>query len=979
MAQSYNEIAIIIEQEAELRILLAKIDEAYLRHKLVGDSFNAEKEAYQVFKSAMIIELVGMQIVFRGEDCYRKQVQELILTSAVAFDKLARYFPIEIIKSFDGQIHPAIHAALCYCACLNPQNAITVIERLQNNISQKDFEAVSLTKKDAFFQLMVFNLLGRKIKWAQNAAKNLIKLEAIDSDDGAILHNLAQAVLVLTEYLLYGQDYYQAMESCMIYFKEVNERPLDALYTFIVQGLGLVFDQMFEYSVWRHLNLERQYMDYLVNRKNVYELWQSQLDAVRAGCLENTSFVVSLPTSSGKTLLAELKTIKYLFEADKKVVYIAPTKALGQQVLRSIKSGVEAIGKVASLIMNIADKLDSDAYSKADFVIITPEKLELMIRSDPEIITSIGLVISDEFHNIGQDERGLKLEFLLWRLRKQDSIAFFILSAVIPNSEEIATWIDGLSVQLHWRPTRVVHGFSIKGSNNVRLSGLNSPIEVPPIPKISYTTTLAAAFRNIGAVLVIDMTKEWVENKAKQFLRLVKNGDISNHRLQLSEQLKLVCGDEHPIVEMVKYGFAYHHADLEGEVKILLEKEMKRGVINLLFATTTLAEGVDFPVTTVIISSLFQSGNQISHRLLGNIAGRAGRAGHVNEGYAIFICPEKWKNEDAVNFWRSSNEPVYSVLSNVAKMMHDPNRYLKKWEKFVRVPDESKIEWLHRILETLESYIWTLIKEGVISESEESMGELLAELFITAPDVDSNAKTTLKKWMIKRQEYIQTTVIPEEVQSILICTGFSFVSSQKIYNSILEYAQINDTIKLDDNFIEWFIKLALEIDEVKPRKKYKNVNHMAVLKKWIFSEEEDLSDFFIKNTRMQQAEYVSTQIRFSFSWLAFAIGKVLEQIDHSQLEIYVQYLADFVRRGTTNPVIVHLCEYGFDKDTAKLIEEHCSIVISGDKAEDSLSFVLWASFVDFDELIRKIDAQNYAIRKELVNNLLNFENDEDAF
>lgn len=978
MVQIYNELAVIKEQWSELKLLLAEIDRAYLEHRLTGTPFCMEEQAYQAFKSAMTIELVSMQIIFRGGIDYRQQVQELILTAAEAFDKLARYFPIETIKGFDGQIHPAVHAALCYCVCLNPQNAITVINRLRSSISLKDFQAVSLTKNDALFQLMLFNLLGRKIKLAQNAAINLLKLTGTSSDDEAILHDLAQAVYALTKFILHGQDYDQVSEACRLYLSEVNKRPLDALYTFIVQGLYLVFYQMFEYSVWRHLDMDRKYMDYLVNRKGVYELWQSQLDAVRQGCLEEANFVVSLPTSSGKTLLAELRTIQHLVKAENKVVYIAPTKALGQQVLRSVKPGVEAIGKVASLVMNIADKLDSDTYSKADFVIITPEKLELMIRSDPEILNSIGLVVIDEFHNIGQDERGLKLEFLLWRLRKQDCVSFFILSAVIPNSEEIAAWINGASVQLQWRPTKVVHGYSIKGTNNVILSGLKA-IAIPPLSKISYTTTLAAAFRNIGAVLVIDMTKEWVENKAKEFLALAQKGDVSISGVELSEKLKLVCGEQHPIVEMVKYGFAYHHADLEGEVKILIERAMKRGAINLLFATTTLAEGVDFPVTTVIISSLFQSGKQISHRLLANISGRAGRAGHVNEGYAIFNCPEQWDHQKAQSFWRADDEPIYSVLSDIAKMIHEPDVYLTKKEKkngrFIKVPDEAKIEWMSKILSTLESYIWTLIKEGVLSDDEETIEALLAELFTTAPDVDTVVKNSLKRWMVDRREYVQTMAIPEEAQNILICTGFSFVSSQKIYNSVLAYAHKN-IIKLDNQFLEWFVNLALEIEEVKPRKKYKDLDHVGILQEWVLRVDGDTSHFFGKGARLKQAEYISTQIRFSFAWLAFAVGKVLEQIDQSPLEMYPQYFADFIRWGTTNPMIIHLCEYGFDKNTAKMIAKHYQLRTAGNKAEDSLSFIGWASFMDFEELLRTIDVQNYATRKKLIDDLLNREESE---
>lgn len=979
MAPAFNELSHAAETRDKLTKLVIELDKQYLSHKLSGATFDSENLVADIFRYAMCLEVLATQIIFRGGEGYRDLLNDMLHVAAEAFEKLVRYFPIGLIERHDGQVHPAVHAALCYAACLNHQNAITVINRLYTNVNFNDFQTPGMSRIDTLFQWMLFNLLGRKMLLADRVAANVIAETTADiNSDRDKIKKLALAVKVLTEYMLNGGDIKKVYHDYFSALKDIGSDINDALYIFIIQVLNAIGLQMLEFSTRRNLQLDERFVQYLINDRGIFELWQSQLEAIKAGCLTESNVVVSLPTSSGKTLLAELRTIAFLSGYDKKVIYLVPTKALGQQILRSIRPGVESIGKNAGLVMNISDQIDSDTYENSNFVVITPEKLELMIRNRPEILDEVGLVVVDEFHSIGQDDRGLKLDFLLYRLKKLDGVLFFILSAVVDNVEEVAEWIHGLPVKLNWQPTKVTHGYYIRQGNQVTISKVGS-LEIPIIPDINETVSLAAAFNEIGAVLIIDMTKDGVENKAREFLDYKKDArQPTNEQVELSNQLELLYSETHPLVEMTRHGIAYHHADMENEARSLIERALKQKQIDVLFATTTLAEGVDFPVTSVIISSLFQSGKPISMRLLNNISGRAGRAGYVNEGYAIIVCPQKWSKKDALELWRKPNEPLYSVLSDVARVLYHPEKYLYRrkrksdgtWEI---VLDEAKSGWLERILSTLESYIWALANEGIITIDDNSIDELIGELFLFPTTAEEEEKGALHGWIVQRRDELQQIKIPENVQKVLVCTGFSFVSCQRIFDEVEEYIGKAGTVYLNEDFVEWFVELAMKVKEVKPKKKYKKLQHFAILKTWVFGDGADIQVYFGAKEKLKMAEYVATQIRLLFSWLAYAVAKVIEESYGESLGFHIQYLPDFIAYGTSNPIVVNLRDLGFDKVTAAKIAEYYPNEVTGNKAQDAALLSIWLNLFDLDELLRNMDSQNLVVRKRLLKNIVNFE------
>ena len=127
-----------------------------------------------------------------------------------------------------------------------------------------------------------------------------------------------------------------------------------------------------------------------------------------------------MPTSSGKTLIAELQTIYHVLNKRKKVLYICPTNALVHQIyyehyLRFIKMGVNSLKLTGSYDQTYL--IDDFIIENSSFIIMTPEKFDLLWRNNQEkFLNSFSLIIFDEFQLIEDRRRGLKYELLISRL-----------------------------------------------------------------------------------------------------------------------------------------------------------------------------------------------------------------------------------------------------------------------------------------------------------------------------------------------------------------------------------------------------------------------------------------------------------------------------------------------------------------------------------------------------------------------------------
>ena len=147
------------------------------------------------------------------------------------------------------------------------------------------------------------------------------------------------------------------------------------------------------------------------------ELWPSQMDAAKRAADPTDDLVVALPTSAGKTRIAELATLIAL-SMDKRVLVVTPLRALSAQSERTFRSRFAPLGATVSSLYGKSglSEGDADALRSHQIIVSTPEKLDFALRSDPAIIADIGLIVLDEGHLIGPGEREIHYEVLVQRL-----------------------------------------------------------------------------------------------------------------------------------------------------------------------------------------------------------------------------------------------------------------------------------------------------------------------------------------------------------------------------------------------------------------------------------------------------------------------------------------------------------------------------------------------------------------------------------
>ncbi len=191
-----------------------------------------------------------------------------------------------------------------------------------------------------------------------------------------------------------------------------------------------------------------------VRSKSVIDLWPSQLAALDRGFLkpELTDHVLRMPTSAGKTRLAEFDILATLSNhPEAACIYVVPFIALANETRETLRASLGRIGlRVTDLFEGEYEltELDQAILDRNDVVICTPEKLDLVIRRNADFLKRVGLFIFDEGHMIDHTSRGVHYEFLIERLRRfrqRAALGFRILvmSAVVPNASDLSEWVSG--------------------------------------------------------------------------------------------------------------------------------------------------------------------------------------------------------------------------------------------------------------------------------------------------------------------------------------------------------------------------------------------------------------------------------------------------------------------------------------------------------------------------------------------------------
>jgi len=201
---------------------------------------------------------------------------------------------------------------------------------------------------------------------------------------------------------------------------------------------------------------------YEILSAEIKELRPAQKKAVKAGLLDGKNVLVCTPTASGKTLIAELASLKAVLEKKKKAIYIVPLKALASEKYREFKRKYDKVAKVA---LSIGNMDSADPYlADYDIIITTSEKLDSLMRHHTPWLLNVGVVVIDEIHLLNDPGRGPTLEIIITLLRKViKDVQIVGLSATIGNPEELAEWLEAKLVEDTWRPVLLKKGVYLNG------------------------------------------------------------------------------------------------------------------------------------------------------------------------------------------------------------------------------------------------------------------------------------------------------------------------------------------------------------------------------------------------------------------------------------------------------------------------------------------------------------------------------------
>lgn len=425
------------------------------------------------------------------------------------------------------------------------------------------------------------------------------------------------------------------------------------------------------------------------------DLWPSQLEGARRAVNDNDDLVVSLPTSAGKTRIAELCILRCL-AIGKRVLFITPLRALSAQTESTLRKTFLPLGKsVSSLYGSIGTSdFEQDVLKTQNIVVGTPEKLDFALRNDPTLIDDVGLIILDEGHMIGLSEREIHYEMQIQRLLKREDVdqrRIVCLSAILPDGdqfEDFVGWLrrdkEGSAIQSDWRPTDLRFGEIVWRANSGRIdftigeeqpfipgyiqpsipSLPNPGVRKTPFPKNAQELTLAAAWRlteDEHTVLIYCPQRSSVDAFAKTIIDLHKRGalatvlSVPEQRLELAKVLGYEwLGDNHPIVECLGIGVAIHHGALPTPFRKEMEKLLQEGVLKVTVSSPTLAQGLNLAATAIIVHSIYRSGGLIDASEFKNVVGRAGRA--FVDTHGLVLHPIFDRHDWRKNQWRELAE-----------------------------------------------------------------------------------------------------------------------------------------------------------------------------------------------------------------------------------------------------------------------------------------------------------------------------------
>ncbi|XP_047962901.1 DExH-box ATP-dependent RNA helicase DExH15 chloroplastic [Salvia hispanica] len=604
------------------------------------------------------------------------------------------------------------------------------------------------------------------------------------------------------------------------YGDEEDEEVLEA-----TEGVGPRYEEFKWQRVERIRNEVREFGEDIIDVEELASVYDFRIDKFQRlsiqAFLKGSSVVVSAPTSSGKTLIAEAAAVA-TFSRGKRLFYTTPLKALSNQKFRDFREtfGDTNVGLLTG---------DSAVNKDAQILIMTTEILRNMLYrsvgtdSSESMLSDVDVIVLDEVHYLSDISRGTVWEEIVIYCPKQ--VQLICLSATVANPDELAGWIGQIHgktelVTSSKRPVPLTWHFSTKtallplldqkGTSMNRKLSLNQlqldssrdnvykdenprrrkskkyQFDVPPltkhdmnsirrsqVPQVVDTLWHLKARDMLPAVWFIFSRKGC--DAAVQYLEdcnLLDDCEITEVELALKKfRVKYPDAVRESSAKGLLRGVAAHHAGCLPLWKSFIEELFQKGLVKVVFATETLAAGINMPARTAVVSSLtkrIDSGRTfLSSNELLQMAGRAGRRGIDEKGHVVLLQTPYEGAEECCKVLFSGLEPLVSQFTASYGMVLN----LLAGAKFARSSAESDDlnnsqsgRTLEEARKLVEQSFGNYVGSNVMLAAKEELARIQTEIQLLASEITDEAIDKKSKKLLSHTSYKEIADLQEELR-----------------------------------------------------------------------------------------------------------------------------------------------------------------------------------------------------------------------
>ncbi|MCB9237388.1 MAG: DEAD/DEAH box helicase [Flammeovirgaceae bacterium] len=553
------------------------------------------------------------------------------------------------------------------------------------------------------------------------------------------LYHFAKSIEILGQYLIEGRplepetQLHYHLNLSSEFAKKSGNISLSLLYQFF-EALAV---KMVRNTIWyttRGVNNWVTRFNQFISKqdeKGVFELLYPQRESIIDGELLNPAhraIVVNLPTSSGKTMIAEYRILQALNQFEQQggwVAYVVPTKALVNQIYIQLRRD---LGSIGIQVEKASGAIDLDGFeqhlveesgnrTEFDILVTTYEKMNLLVRQGLGTTTERPLVLTvvDEAHNIEEESRGLTLEFLLSTIKNDcEEANFLLMTPDISNSTEVVDWLAGdrgnvVNLELDWwQPNeRVVGAIEVSGrarTYDLLLRTLHTEKgtyeigEAIPLAHIENAEQTKSQVSN-SKIRIASCASGEILNLANPIIVLAADPSEtytiaenlykkSDNEFESDQDIELLIrlvqselGRDFPLARFLRRRIAVHSSALPDDIRFFIEDLMAQEKLQALVATTTIAQGINFPVSAVVLGAYnYPFRGPMPVRDFWNLAGRVGRAGQDSMGWVGIAVRNEQDLLTAGEYVRKASDELRSQLTSVIdEALKRPLENLERW------------------------------------------------------------------------------------------------------------------------------------------------------------------------------------------------------------------------------------------------------------------------------------------------------------